>query len=168
VKKHLTLSLLALTLSIALFSQDYRQAIGVRLGASSGFTYRKILASDLAAELMLNSQNHGSVLTFLVEKHKPATLFDDINLDFFYGAGIHVGLADRYYNDDDYINKEDIHSPHLTLPQLGLDAYFSFEYTMPKYPVVLNIDCKPYLEFFDNHYLGMHLPVIAIGAKYIF
>jgi hypothetical protein len=32
----------------------------------------------------------------------------------------------------------------------------------------VNLDCKPYFEFFDDHFLGLHLPVIAIGAKYIF
>ena len=164
-KFFLSLILFTCLLSQA-FSQDYIQAVGIRLGASGGLTYRRMVGMDLAGEVMLTSQNHGTMLTLLIEKHKPALLFDDLNLDFFYGAGAHVGIADRYYFDD--YDEPQYGRGRYSVPQLGIDAYASFEYTLPRYPIVVNLDCKPYLEFFDDHFLGLHLPVMAIGAKYIF
>jgi hypothetical protein len=167
VKKTFTLCSLALCMFSLAQGQDYRQAVGLRLGASGGITYRRVISSNLSAELMLVSQNHGTSLVLLVEKHRPALLFDDLNLDFIYGAGVHLGAADHRYVDS-YYEPNDQFSERYSIPQLGLDGYASFEYTLPRYPVILNLDCKPYIEFFDDHFLGLHLPVIALGAKYIF
>lgn len=168
MKKVTTLILLAFCIFTQVYSQDYRQAVGIRLGASGGITYRRMLANDLGGEIMLNAQNQGTVITLLVEKHRPALLFDKYNLEFFYGAGTHFGIADRYKYDDDHSDPEEPYRKHSSVPQLGFDGYASLEYTLQRYPVVINLDCKPYLEFFDDHFLGLHLPVIAIGAKYVF
>jgi len=163
MKKNALLILVMIGFFTNAYAQDYLQAAGIRMGASGGLTYRRMIGMDLAGEVMLNSQNHGTVLTLLIEKHRPALLFDDLNLDFFYGAGAHVGVADRYYFED-----YDYRGGRYSVPQLGLDAYLSFEYTLPRYPVVVNLDCKPYFEFFDNRLFGLHAPVMAVGAKYIF
>jgi hypothetical protein len=118
---------------------------------------------------MLNSQNHGTVLTMLIEKHRPALAFNNINLDFYYGAGAHVGFARLgNYNEDDYSGHNNRKSRVGTFPQLGVDGYASFEYMLPRYPVSVNLDCKPYFELFDDSLIRFHLPVLAVGAKYVF
>lgn len=168
MKNILSTLILALLFSISVMGQDYRQAAGIRLGASSGLTYRRFIGSDLAAELMLNGQNNGTVLTLLVEKRRPALVFDHLNLDFMYGAGVHLGMANHknrdFSNDDPF----DYHDNNSIVPQLGFDGYISFEYLFEKYPLIVNMDCKPYLEIFDDRLFGLHMPVIAFGAKYIF
>ncbi|NVO18972.1 MAG: hypothetical protein HXX13_04695 [Bacteroidetes bacterium] len=151
------------------YSQNYKQAAGLRLGAAGGITYRRMLGTQLAGEVMLNSQNRGTVLTLLVEKHRPALLFDKFVTEFYYGAGAHVGIADHSKRSDpDFPDPEWNSTYHGTVPQMGIDGYASFEYSLARYPVVINLDCKPFIEFFDDHFLGMHLPVIAVGAKYVF
>jgi len=166
VKKTFTLLLLALLTALGAISQNYEQAAGFRLGAAGGITYRRLLGSDVAAEIMLVGQNHGTVLVLLAEKQKPAVLFDDLNVTFFYGGGLHIGGANNHcdcYNPYDY----NYYNGYNTI-QFGFDGFVSFEYMIPKYPVSFSLECKPYFEFFDDHWLGLHLPALAFGARYTF
>jgi hypothetical protein len=167
VKKIVTFLILALLFATGAMSQNYRQAAGLRLGASGGITYRRLFGANVAGEIMLLGQNHGTALVFLLEKQKPAVLFDDLNMNFIYGVGAHIGGAsnDYYYNDPHGYNY--YHSGYNTM-QLGIDGFLSFEYLIPRYPVALSLETKPYFEFFDDHNFGIHLFVIAFGARYTF
>lgn len=157
----------ALLVATGAFSQNYEQSAGLRLGTAGGFTYRRMVTPDMSGELMLLSQNHGTALVFLIEKQKPALLFDDINLNFIYGIGAHIGAANRSDLRNNAFDNEYKYHGYNTL-QLGFDGFASFEYLIPRYPVALSLECKPYFEFFDDHWLGLHTPVIAIGARYTF
>ena len=159
--------IIVLLASVEAFSQNYLQAAGLRMGAASGITYRRFLTTDISGELMLNSQNHGKVLTFLIQKHKPARMFDNLNLDFIYGAGAHLGVTDRYRNHDDHFDYNRYYNHNNSL-QLGIDGFFAFEYQVDRYPVAVSLECKPYFELFDDTLIGIHLPVIAFGARYTF
>jgi hypothetical protein len=167
VKKSFTIFIISLLASTGAMCQNYEQTAGLRMGAAGGITYRRILTPELSGELMMVSQNHGSAIVLLLEKHKPAVLFDDLNLNFIYGAGAHIGAANKYYLNSDHYNINNNYRGYNTL-QLGFDGFASFEYLMPQYPVAVSLECKPYFEFFDNHFLGLHLPVIAFGARYVF
>jgi hypothetical protein len=167
VKRTFTLIIIALFTAAEAFSQNYQQAAGLRLGAAGGLTYRRLFDTNIAGEAMLLSQNHGTVLAFLIEKQRPAVLFDDLNMNFIYGAGAHIGGAnnDCYHNDPyDY----NYYNHGYNTLQLGVDGFVSFEYLIPRYPVALSLEAKPYFEFFDNHNFGLHLFVIAFGARYTF
>jgi len=166
VKKTLTFLFVSLLLAAEAMSQNYQQSAGIRMGSAGGITYRRMLTSDLSGELMLVSQNHGTALVFLFEKQTPAVLFDDLDMTFIYGAGMHIGAANRYDTYKDSFGY-DFRRRYNSI-QLGFDAFASFEYMLPKYPVTVSLECKPYFEFFDDHFLGIHLPVIAIGARYTF
>lgn len=166
MKKTFTFLILIL-LAAGAMSQNYEQAAGFRLGAAGGITYRRLLGSDVAGEIMLLGQNHGTSLVFLFEKQKPALLFDDLNLTFIYGAGVHIGGADHHDDCNDSYNY-DYHYHGYNTVQFGFDGFASFEYMIPKYPIALSLECKPYFEFFDDQWLGLHLPVIAFGARYTF
>lgn len=166
--KRITIIMLFLLMaSVETYSQNYQQAAGFRLGAASGLTYRRFLTNDISGELMLLTQNQGRVLTFIVQKHKPALLFDDLEMTFIYGAGAHIGVAGRYHRSDDPFDPVRSHR-HFNTLQLGLDVFASFEYQVPRYPVTVSIECKPYFELFDDHLFGIHMPVIACGARYTF
>lgn len=151
----------------SLFSQDYDRAAGLRLGASPGITYRQMLGSDFSAEVMLLRQNHGSVAVLLFEKHRPVLLFDEINMNLVYGAGAHIGIGfgNRWIYDP---YEPEYHKVRNNRLRLGVDAYVSLEYKMDDLPLLFSLDCKPYLELFDNPYSGIHLPVMAVGARYTF
>lgn len=167
MKKTTTIFLLLLLTTTGAMSQNYKQAAGIRLGAASGLTYRHLLDGRIAGEVMLLNQNHGTVVAFLVEKQTPALLFDDLNLNFIYGAGAHIGAAN---NQCDHYNSYDgyyYYHGYNTI-QLGIDGFASFEYLIPRYPIALSLEAKPYFEFFDNQTFGLHLFVIAFGARYTF
>jgi hypothetical protein len=116
---------------------------------------------------MLLSQNHGTVLAFVIQKHKPALLFDNLNLNFIYGAGAHLGVANLYRNQDNRYDYKRYYN-HYHSFQLGVDGFFAFEYQVNHYPVAVSLECKPYFELFDDRLIGLHLPVIALGARYTF
>ena len=167
MKKTFTLFIIALLATAGAMSQNYQQAAGLRLGAAGGITYRRLFSADAAGEVMLLGQNHGTALVFLFEKQKPAILFDDLNLNFIYGAGAHIGganIQDEYY--DPYSRNYYTHG--FNTLQLGFDGFASFEYLIPRYPIALSLEAKPYFEFFDDHNFGIHLFVIAFGARYTF
>jgi len=166
VKKTFTILIITLSAVFSSFGQNYEQAAGIRLGAAGGISYRRLLGADAAGEIMLLSQNHGSVVVLLFEKQKPAILFDDLHLTFIYGVGAHFGVTNthRQYNNADVYDQY----PVYNTPQLGFDGFASFEYMMPRYPVALSLECKPYFEFFDSGWLGLHIPVVAFGARYTF
>jgi len=168
VKRTITIFILTL-LAAGAMSQNYQQAAGLRLGASGGITYRRLFSANAAGEVMLLGQNHGTSVVFLFEKQKPAVLFDDLNLNFIYGAGAHIGGASHSYNCNDPYNHNSnyYYSGYNTL-QLGFDGFVSFEYLIPRYPIALSLEAKPYFEFFDDHNFGIHLFVIAFGARYTF
>jgi hypothetical protein len=167
VKRTITIFIITLLAATGAISQNYQQAAGLRLGASGGITYRRLFGANVGGEVMLLGQNHGTVVAFLFEKQKPAVLFDDLNMNFIYGAGVHIGGSsnDYYYNDPHGNNY--YHTGYNTL-QLGVDGFVSFEYLIPRYPIALSLETKPYFEFFDDHNFGIHLFVIAFGARYTF
>lgn len=167
MKKTFTFLILALLVVTGAMSQNYEQAAGLRLGAAGGITYRRLLGSEIAAEIMLLGQNQGTSFVFLVEKQKPALLFDDLHLTFIYGAGAHIGWATLQDNCSEAYDYNYYYNRYNTI-QLGFDGFASFEYMIPKYPVAISLECKPYFEFFDDRRFGLHLPVIAFGARYAF
>lgn len=168
MKNVFTFLILFILIAVDAVGQNYRQAAGLRLGAASGITYRRGFGANVAGEVMLLGQNHGTALVFLFEKQKPAVLFDDLNMNFIYGIGAHIGGAntDYYYYDHPY-DYNNYHTGYNTL-QLGIDGFASFEYMIPRYPIALSLEAKPYFEFFDNHNFGIHVFVIAFGARYTF
>jgi hypothetical protein len=167
VKRTFTVFIIILMAATCAWSQNYRQAAGLRLGASGGITYRRMLGADVAGEVMLVGQNHGTSLVFLFEKQKPAVLFDDLNMNFIYGAGVHIGGANHSYDCNDPYNHDYYYHGYNTV-QLGFDGFASFEYLIPRYPIALSFEAKPYFEFFDDHNFGIHLFQIAFGARYTF
>lgn len=166
MKRSFTLIIIALFAAGEAFSQNYQQAAGLRLGAAGGITYRRLFDTSIAGEAMLLSQNHGTVLAFLIEKQRPAVLFDDLNMNFIYGAGAHIGGASDNCNTNDPYDYNHYHGYNTM--QLGIDGFVSFEYLVPRYPIALSLEAKPYFEFFDSHEFGIHLFVIAFGARYTF
>ena len=159
--------MLTLLVATEVLSQNYKQAAGLRLGASGGSTYRRMLGADVAGEVMLLGQNHGTSVVFLFEKQKPAVLFDDLNLNFIYGAGAHIGGANHSYDHNDPYNHDYYYHGYNTV-QVGFDGFASFEYLIPRYPIALSLECRPYFEFFDDHNFGLHVFQIAFGARYTF
>ena len=86
---HRTIIILMLILPVCLFGQDYDRAAVVRLGSTSGLTYKKFIVEREAIEMIVSGRNDGTQFTALYEFHKPMEVaFEDENFHFYYGISI--------------------------------------------------------------------------------
>jgi hypothetical protein len=169
VKNICTLILAILLFSLEVKSQSYTNAVGLSLGTYGGLSYRKIMSSDLAGELQLASYHHGTVLTFLAEKYRPMLIHDHFPVTFLYGVGVHVGAGRVYNHDNWFANCNDDHyNNYRYSPRAGIDGFACLEYEVDRYPVAVSLECKPFIEFFDFGFPGLHLPAITASIRYTF
>ncbi|HAK80661.1 MAG TPA: hypothetical protein DCR35_04625 [Runella sp.] len=148
---------LVATLSTAFSAsaQDYRTAVGLRLGSTNGITIKHFTKRNVALEGIVSTRWRGVGLTGLIEGH---TRFLGINrLNFIYGAGAHVyiwGEGNRGY------------APYQRSSIAGLDAILGLEYNFREVPINIGIDWKPTLNFsVDNGFWGDEA---AISIRYTF
>ncbi|ADR23692.1 hypothetical protein MATR_24520 [Marivirga tractuosa] len=122
------------------FAQDYKTAVGFRGGFPTAITGKHFINKTDAIEGLLSGYRGGFELTGLYEKH--ANAFDIPYLNWYYGAGAHIGAFDGdiarpgYYFDG--------RGRGFTV---GVDGIFGLEYTLTEIPFVIGVDIKPSLDF---------------------
>ena len=182
------LTLLALCLSsVAGFAQrkksapaasaGYQTGIGLRGGGySSGLTIKHFLSgkNNVAVEGLVTTEYgaHGARFTLLMEKHVPVSDFK--GLQFYYGAGGHLGAyRGRYYFQDVRYRrgkKSDFYVLYVdddrTYVAGGADLILGLEYKMDDLPFVLGVDYKPFFEVFDG-YTGLYHDA-AVSLRFTF
>lgn len=160
--KHIIMKKLALIISFVLCvvvitnAQDYKTGVGLRGGLYNGLTVKHFIGDKTAVEGLLSTRWHGFEITGLYELHAPA--FDVDRLNFFYGAGAHLGLYDDAYTgwgDNDGI-----------YPVLGIDGILGLEYCFSEIPINVGIDWKPSFNFIG--YSHFFADAAAISIRYIF
>lgn len=187
MKKISVFTLLVLVLfSTATFAQKkssggsgagYQTGLGVRAGGySSGLTIKHFLGdkNNVAVEGLITSEYkaRGGRLTLLLEKHHPIKELK--GLQFYYGAGAHLGAYRgryyfrdyRYYKgrkyDQYYVYYDD---DHLYVTP-GADLILGLEYKMEDLPFVVGVDYKPFFEVFDG-YAGFYNDA-AVSLRFTF
>jgi hypothetical protein len=169
VKNIYILLLAVILLSVEARSQSYVNALGLRMGTCGGLSYRKIVDNDLAGELQLTGYHHSTIITFLVEKHRPMLIRDHFPLTLFYGAGVHAGFGSaHYYGDWPGNDHYDNDRYYGFSPKAGIDGFAALEYEFDRFPVSLSLECKPFIEFFDYGFPGLHIPAVAVAVRYTF
>lgn len=118
-------------------AQNYGAAVGLRGGSLNGLTYKQFLGSENAFEGLVSSRWKGMQVTGLYEVH--AMAFDVPQLQWYYGAGAHVGFFDGY-DDHPFFDDEDKNESFVLM---GVDAIVGIEYTIEEIPVVIGLDWKP-------------------------
>ncbi|MEZ5103844.1 MAG: hypothetical protein R2757_05075 [Draconibacterium sp.] len=164
MKKSLILLLLFTTIQI-IQAQEFRQAIGIRAGWSSGFEYR-FYTNDLNSyRLLLSTRENGMQFHALKEFHR-YDLFDFTDqLVFIFGAGAHVGY-ERW--NELYYNYNSSYYRNRTAFIAGLDGLAGLEYTFYKAPVSIGFEVKPYFDLFGREVFDLDLFDFAFTAKYLF
>ncbi|MFT7297943.1 MAG: hypothetical protein ACI81S_002273 [Sphingobacteriales bacterium] len=120
-------------------AQNNNNAIGLRGRYSGGITFKHALGGASAFEGILSTRYRRLTVTGLNEIHK--TAFNTPNLNWYYGAGGHIGFYEgKYYIGPD--NK--VYQGQVTT--LGIDGILGLEYQIPDIPFVVSLDMKP---FFD-------------------
>lgn len=130
---------------------NYKTGVGIRGGGyENGITIKHFTNSSTAIEGILGFRPGVVVVTGLYEKH--AVAFSEPSLNWYYGAGAHIGAIDgeRYYKGFDkdryYANNELL---------IGADGILGLEWKIPEIPFALAIDLHPRLEFARGPYLGI-------------
>ncbi|MXV17915.1 hypothetical protein GS398_21645 [Pedobacter sp. HMF7056] len=114
-------------------AQEYKNALGVRLGSYNGVNFKTFVSKDNAFDLNLSFRNTSARkdvrFTVLYEFHNPVQ--NAPGLKWFYGGGGSIGSR-RYVNDDGQLFLSAVGT-------LGLD------YTFTGAPINLGLDWRPQL-----------------------
>ncbi|WP_192821951.1 hypothetical protein [Rufibacter sp. LB8] len=140
--------------------------VGARVGGfSSGVSVKYFYRENVALEGVVgtNFGRKGFHLLGLYELHAPA--FNVRNLQWFYGAGAHVGsYKGRYYHERTYAGYND--SYDKTLTTMGIDGIVGLEYKIAEIPIQVSTDFKPFLDVNrDGLFL---LPDWSLTVRYSF
>ena len=138
--------------------QDYKTAIGVRLGGlTSGLTVKGFTGPTTALEGLLGFGHRSFVITGLYEKHKDISSAP--GLKGLYGIGGHVGFF-RYggyyyrvkYNGygKGYVYYADYPGNSATVA--GVDFILGLDYKFNNAPFNMGLDIKPFVDFFNGPY----------------
>ena len=143
---------------------QYKTAIGIRIGGTTGVIAKHFYKPELATAGILGAFGNGVSLTGLIEKYQP--VYNATGLHVFYGGGLHLafynGKDRRYGNfgrEIDYRNNNDV--------GFGINGIVGLEYKLPNnIPILVNIDLKPFVEVGSGGYVSV-APDPSIGIKII-
>lgn len=117
----------------------YNTGIGLRGGITNGLTVKHFLDEANALEGIVSTRHGGFQITGLYERHAPA--FDVDRMNWFYGAGGHIGAYNEYngpFDNDKYGNGQ---------PVIGVDGIIGLEYHIEPIPFTIGVSAKPFFEF---------------------
>ena len=134
----------------------YSTAGGVRLGFSNGITVKHFLSETMAIEGILSSRWRGFQITGLAEFGHHA--LSTAGLDFYYGAGAHIGFYNGY-DGHPWGKKGESYSV------LGVDGIIGIEYTFD-FPLNISLDYKPSFNILG--YSGFWGDELALSVRYVF
>lgn len=151
-----------LSLNNTAFAQvNYTNGAGLRLGGyENGLTLKHFTDSETALEGIIGFRPGVFVVTGLYEKHQIA--FAEPSLNFFYGAGAHIGgiSGDRYYRS---YGRERYYGDSGIL--LGVDGIAGLEWQIPELPLAVSVDLHPRVEIANLPLLNMEA---ALSIRYTF
>ncbi|MEM0938522.1 MAG: hypothetical protein AAF600_00330 [Bacteroidota bacterium] len=168
--KYILFTLIALALTSVDGQQLYDKSGGIRLGSTSGLTYKKFVTENEAAEMMLSGRNNGIQFTTLYHFHRPIEFSFNDRFYLHWGIGGHIGY--EKYDDlakilsnaegDEFIYEE------RSFFVMGVDAGLGIEYRWLEVPVTLGLDLKPYFNFIGMRYTRTKFWDAGISFKYVF
>jgi hypothetical protein len=147
-------------------SSYYRNAFGLRVGGTSGLTYKHIFANSHAFEAILGLWPHAIGLTALYEKNINA---GTPGLNFYYGIGGHANVGDgRYRGYYGYYYANDTYAyVRRDYFAFGIDGIIGLEYKFRPVPFAVSADIKPFVETNQDGYGYLGIDP-SIGVKLTF
>lgn len=144
---------------------NYKNAIGLRGGETSGLTFKHMFGKSNAFEGILSFWPYTFGATGLIEKN---INMGAPGLNFYYGGGGHVNVGSaRYkayylYNRGEYVYVQ--RSGELTA---GVDGIVGVEYKFKPIPLAISADLKPFFEISTYGYTYTTIDP-SIGIKLTF
>ena len=140
--------ILPLLIATTVYSQaDYKTAIGLRAGETSGLTVKRFIGQSNAIEGILGTWGYGLSVTALFEKHVPA--FNTSGFNWYYGAGGHASFENSYYGRYYYYRRNVLYVENYYANGgfgLGIDGIVGLEYKLNNAPIAFSADLKPFFE----------------------
>lgn len=147
--------------NLATGSGEYRTAIGLRAGGTSGLTFKHFSSSHNAFEGILSFWNRGIGFTGLFEKHSHTGAR---GLKVYYGAGAHAA----FYNRNGYYRYYDgYYYTYDAGVSLGIDGIVGIEYKIPPIPIAISLDLKPFMDIHNSGAVGFAIDP-GLGVKVAF
>ena len=138
---------------------DYRTAIGLRAGETSGVSMKFNTKSNSSIELLAGFWSKWLSLTGLYETKVPAFQINGMN--WYYGAGGHVAFeTNTYYKGGRNFTRGNDFA-------LGIDGIVGLEYKINQIPFAISIDVKPFMEIYQSGDLYFAIDP-GIGVKFTF
>ncbi|HOI00266.1 MAG TPA: hypothetical protein PLE85_06945 [Bacteroidales bacterium] len=148
-------------------SQDFSQALGLRGGSSSGISYKSYMGNLGTLHGLLSFRNDGIQAHVLIEKYKP--VFEEYTNDLFLftGFGGHVGFS-RWYQREAWDDHKDPYDyPNRFGPVVGADVALGLAYRLESIPLMISLDCKPYVDVLGRPFIDIHLWDMAFSLHYV-
>jgi len=145
IKKLFSACLILMISTSFTLAQDYRTAVGLRAGYSSGFNGKHFLQKNTAVEAILTGYAGGFELTGLYQLHLNA--FDTPFLKWYFGPGVHVNFFSENNIRPGFFDRD-----RATGFSFGPEVVLGMEYTLTDIPFVIGADIKPALDFLPESY----------------
>ncbi|TND08322.1 MAG: hypothetical protein FD123_2353 [Bacteroidetes bacterium] len=126
-------------------SSDYKTAVGIRAGGTSGLTFKRFTGSGNAFEVIAGAWSYGFSVTGLYERHANAGA---PGLNWYYGGGAHVAAETGwvYYRNYYYDRRYDYFYRAGNDFGIGVDGIIGLEYKIKPIPFAVSLDLKPFVE----------------------
>ena len=150
-------------------SQEYKNAIGARLGMSSGFTYQRQVDDFRGYKGMLSFRDGGLQLTALLESYRPLYLKFTDKMYYYTGMGAHIGYTTHQPQRGFLTNPFRFSYKYGKFaPVIGLDAIIGVEFRLDRAPLSFCLDAKPFFELFGQNIFRLSIFDIGFSMKYTF
>lgn len=153
-------------LACPVYSQNYTQDAGIRVGEGFMVSYRHFFKDDYAVEIIGGFRDRGMRITGLKEYFRPVLTHRSDNFRFVYGYGVHTGFT--YTNSHRFLHREFKYEEWKASPIFGVDGLVGIEYRFPDMPLVVSADMKPFFEYSLYRYFKLDLAELSISVKYRF
>lgn len=147
-------------------TSNYSNAFGIRLGGTTGITFKHSLNSNNSIEFILGAFPYSFGLTGLYERNYQ-TKIDGLSL--YYGVGGHISRVYTttwyYYNTDN--NRYAYFRTYGYGAVWGIDFIGGAEYKFHEIPLAISFDLKPFMEFYSRYGPYINLDP-GVGLKLTF
>jgi hypothetical protein len=150
--------------------QLYEKSAGIRLGYTSGLTFKNFINETEAVEFILSGRNEGMQLTTIYQFHQPMEFSFNDKFYLHYGVGGHVGY-EKFDNIAKVLTNEagdEFAFEEKSFFAMGVDANLGLEYRALEVPATVGFDIKPIFNFIGMRHTQGRFWDAAITFKYVF
>ena len=158
--------IILLCLPPALFAQSEIKEVGIRLGYTSGVSFRVNLSEDLSYEGQIGYRDKGAIFKIIRQEHLEIGMDRYGNWDFIYGMGAHTGF---YFTDSYKLFFTEVYfGREIFTPVVGFNGYVAIEYRLVDTPVTFGVSYQPFMEISLKQLFGVNFWDFGFSVKYRF